>query len=191
MDEPVQIIRRDATTTPGKANAFAMIVGMPLAGVAWILFQMFWGDASSENLFAWIRQNGFLAAVIILVGILLHEALHVLGWALLGKLKWKDFQLGFNVKAMMPYAHARNPMPIGAYRWGSALPGLLLGVLPLLAGLFLGDGRWFLFGLAFSLAALGDALILWLLRKEKNSVWVEDHPTDPGCMVLEEKTDVS
>lgn len=191
MDEPVQITRRDATVSPGKANAFAMLVGLPLAIAAWFLFQMRWGYASTEGLFEWIRQNGILAGLVILLGILLHEALHVAGWALFGKLAFKDFDFGFNAKALMPYAHVRNPMRVKAYRWGAALPGLLLGVLPLLIGFLTSDGRWFVFGLAFTLAALGDALILWLLRKEKPSAWVEDHPIDPGCIILEEKTKVS
>jgi len=188
LDEPVQITRRDATTSPGKANAFAMLVGLPLAILAWFLFQMRWGDASTEGLFEWIRQNAILAALAVLVGLLLHEALHVVGWALFGKLPFKDFEFGFIAKALMPYAHVRNPMRVKAYRWGTALPGLLLGVLPLLIGYIGGDGRWFVFGLAFMLAALGDALILWLLRKEKPSAWVEDHPSDPGCVILEEKS---
>jgi len=36
-------------------------------------------------------------------------------------------------------------------------------------------------------AAGGDMMILWLLRKDKSPVLVEDHPSEAGCYVLIEK----
>jgi hypothetical protein len=80
-------------------------------------------------------------------------------------------------------------MAAGAYRFGAAVPGVVLGVLPALAGLATGGGALFLFGLLFTLAAGGDALILWLLRDVPAARLVSDHPTRAGCLVHGEAED--
>ena len=70
----------------------------------------------------------------------------------------------------------------------AGVPGVVLGVAPALAGLVLGAGDVFWFGFIFTLAAGGDALILWLLRGVPGDRLVRDHPTKPGCLVLPERT---
>ena len=56
-------------------------------------------------------------------------------------------------------------------------------------GIFTGNPFIFIFGLAFILAAGGDILILWLLRKVKAGSLVEDHPKRAGCYVIDKKED--
>jgi hypothetical protein len=65
-----------------------------------------------------------------------------------------------------------------------ALPGLVLGVLPLVLGLSL--GRWWLTAYAFLmlLAAAGDTLLLWIMRGVSGDAWMQDHPSKMGCLVL-------
>ena len=43
----------------------------------------------------------------------------------------------------------------------------------------------FVFGFFFTFAAGGDFLILWLLRKEKDTYMVQDHPKKIGCIIQE------
>ena len=78
-----------------------------------------------------------------------------------------------------------EPMAAHAYRLGAAMPGLVLGVLPWLFGLATGNGPAFLFGLLFTIAALGDAMILWLLRGVAPEAQVIDHPSRAGCYVMD------
>lgn len=51
------------------------------------------------------------------------------------------------------------------YRLGAAIPGVVLGLLPSLVGIVTGNAPIMLFGLFFTFAAGGDALVLWLIRK--------------------------
>ncbi|HET6528317.1 MAG TPA: hypothetical protein VFG39_06165, partial [Balneolaceae bacterium] len=53
-----------------------------------------------------------------------------------------------------------------------------------LASLILQNGWLLGFGLLFTLAAGGDILILWLLRKVDDGLLVQDHPDLVGCVVL-------
>lgn len=75
-------------------------------------------------------------------------------------------------------------MPIKPYRLGTLLPGLVLGILPLLAAYLLANGALLWFGFIFTLAAGGDFLILWLLRADADPWLVEDHPSLAGCTLI-------
>jgi hypothetical protein len=65
------------------------------------------------------------------------------------------------------------------------MPGMVLGVLPYLAGLATGNVWVTLFGLVFTWSAGGDALILLLMRGVGPGELVEDSPTRVGCHVVE------
>lgn len=63
------------------------------------------------------------------------------------------------------------------------MPGLVMGVLPTIAGLLIGNIYLFASGLLFTFAAGGYALILWMLRKARKEDLVQDHPGLIGCIV--------
>ena len=65
-----------------------------------------------------------------------------------------------------------------------ALPGLLLGVVPGVVGLLLGQAMLLLFGCWMVVAASGDVAVLWVTRHVPPSAMVRDHPTQAGCLVL-------
>ena len=65
------------------------------------------------------------------------------------------------------------------------MPGLLLGIIPALLGIISGNGMYMSFGLLFTIAAGGDAMVLWSLRKEDRDALVQDHPSNAGCCIVE------
>jgi hypothetical protein len=125
---------------------------------------------------------GFL----LLLGILIHELIHVAAWAGISKKPLSVFKLGFQWQSLTPYAHCMEPMDVRSYRLGSFAPGFLLGILPWTVSLFTGDILLFLFGLLFTTAAGGDFLILWVIRGLKPGTLVEDHPFNAGCYIIEQ-----
>lgn len=119
------------------------------------------------------------------VGIVVHEAIHGLTWAALGRLPRSAIRFGVQWKTATPYAHATVPLPAWAYRWGTAMPLLLLGLVPALAGIGFGDARIAGFGMLFTLVAGGDLAVLWLMRGLPRHAWVQDHPERAGCLVVQ------
>ncbi len=119
------------------------------------------------------------------VGIVLHELIHGLAWMYFGEKPRSAITYGFKLKTLTPYAHCDEPMDVHAYRLGAAMPGLLLGLVPWLAGVATGNGSVLIFGFIFTLAALGDAMILWLIRGVAPGSLVLDHPTEAGCYVID------
>jgi hypothetical protein len=117
----------------------------------------------------------------LVAGVVAHEALHAIGF-MIGGAAWEDIKFG--VKMMNPYAHCKVPLRASAYRLAITLPGIVLGVLPGLIGIITGMGLVNLFGAIMLSAALGDALILWLLRDTPRDALVYDHPSEIGCEVV-------
>jgi hypothetical protein len=168
----------------GKVNLIAVPLALLIVLSVCGSFIMLWG---STLLLSGLRRFISVWSVVpaVLGGIVLHELLHGIGWILCGRKGWATIRFGFNARALSPYAHCTEPLSASAYRCGAALPAIVLGGLPLLTGLVSGDGWFAVFGTLFLIAALGDGVVLWIIRGVPGSVLVEDHPALPGCIVYD------
>ena len=179
--------KRDLSISMAQANLVGIGLLLPVGALLALPYLALWG--SNAFLAAWlvVGDNLLAAFGVIVVGIVLHELIHGLSWQIFGKKPRSAITYGFKLKTLTPYAHCTEPMDARAYCLGAALPGLLLGVLPWLIGLILGNGAALLFGLLFTVAAIGDAMILWLLRSVEPTAQVIDHPSRAGCFVIDPK----
>lgn len=141
-----------------------------------------WGALSGGG--RWWMERPLLALAALVSGIVVHEALHALAW-LVGGVDRRHVAFGINWKAGAPYAHCGAAMSARLYRVSAAVPGVVLGLAPVAVSWATGSGALFYFGLLFTLAASGDALILWLLRGVPPDHLVRDHPTQAGCLLDE------
>jgi hypothetical protein len=128
--------------------------------------------------------GGWWSALAIFAGIVVHELLHGITMCLLGRLRWADMTFGVNWGAMMPYAHPTGPIQARAYAIGTAMPGVLLGILPAAAGLATGNAALSGWGAIFLAAAAGDLMVLYTLRATPATALVRDHPVRIGCEVV-------
>lgn len=117
------------------------------------------------------------------LGVLFHEGLHGLGHVR-GEASWTDVQFGMHWKALTPFAQCTVPTRARSYRIAIALPGLVLGVAPLAFGVATGTWLATFYGFLMLVAAAGDFLILWILRGVPAGAWVQDHPSQVGCLVV-------
>ena len=177
--------KRDLSITMEKANLYGIALFIPIGLVLALPYVGRWGWAAFGRAWSLLLDHTLLALGVFAVGIVLHELIHGVSWTIFGKKPRGAIKYGFQVKTLTPYAHCTEPMDVWPYRLGAVLPGLLLGVLPWLASIATGNGAVFLFGFFFTLAALGDAMILWLLRGVAPGSLVLDHPTHAGCYVFE------
>lgn len=170
------------------ANVFALGLAVPVLGALVVPFGLVWGWGTAVAGFdGWLDRPAWAFAAVV-AGVLVHEGLHALAWRLAADLPPASVRLGFNWKALTPYAHCAAPMPARAYRIGAATPGIVLGLAPAAVALATGNGMLLAFALLFTLAAGGDALILVLLRGVPAGVPVVDHPERAGCLVLDPET---
>ena len=179
--------KRDLSISLGKANWYGIALMVPTGVLLALPYVALWGASAFGDAWNTTLSLGTLprALGVFVVGILLHEVIHGLSWMVFGKKPRSAIAYGFQIKTFTPYAHCVEPMDVRAYRLGAAMPGLLLGVLPWLAGVVTGNGPVLIFGFIFTLAALGDAMILWLIRGVAPGSLVLDHPTQAGCYVID------
>lgn len=158
----------------------------PVALLCVAAYQIIWGDGALDG-----ALNGINAGVLIGVfigGIVAHELLHGFGWALAGRQQWQAVSFGFQLKTLTPYAHIDAVITARAYRFGTALPGVALGLVPWGISLGIGHGPLHLFGVVFTAVAVGDAMVLWLVREVPADTLVRDHPDRVGCLVVDADT---
>jgi hypothetical protein len=172
--------RIDLSISMREAAVRSLVLIVPISVLQFALYVIFHRvPILPEN------SNVVVFGFMLLIGLLIHELIHMLVWAWFAGKPLSAFKIGFQWKTLTPYAHCREPMDIFPYRMGTFAPGLVLGILPWLISLFTGDVLLFLFALLYTTAAGGDLLILWLLRRLKPGTLVEDHPANAGCYVIE------
>jgi len=182
-------IKKDLSISLAAANLYAI----PLIIIPFIIFGIpyyfLWGE---ENLrMGRINFKTVLIIIIVFIaGAVIHELIHGVFWIKLGKNSWSKIKFGFNLKTLTPYIHCKEPINAGAYRIGTAAPGFILGIFPSILSIILGNVWLFWFGMLFSIAAGGDFIVLWILRKTDSNNLVEDHPTRAGCFIYEVKNSI-
>jgi hypothetical protein len=175
---------RDCSVSMSKANVLAIALMAPVAAALAALFIARWGwpllNRGIADFFS-LR----VAVPVIIVGIFVHEVIHAIGWSLASGRPLRAIAMGFQLRSLSPYAHPRHPMRVRDYRIGAAMPGLVLGILPAVTAIAFGWPALLVFGVVFTIAAGGDALVLWLIRDVSRDKSVADHPTRAGCVVID------
>ncbi|WP_298820878.1 DUF3267 domain-containing protein [Chloroflexus sp.] len=179
LNNDIAFERVDRSVSLSDANLRGSLFGLAPALVVVVAHIWFQGASglldSLGSLWWWIA---------VVVGIAVHEGLHAIGWMLAGRLPPGVISFGIDRQTLSPYAHTRQPLSINAYRFGTALPALGLGVAPALIGIIGNLPAFTTFGALFLFAAGGDLLILWLIRNDPVYAMVADHPSRAGCEVL-------
>ena len=144
---------------------------------------------SNFNFIAFLKDS-LLFILLILVGIILHELIHGIVWAMFVKERFKAIRFGVLWKHLTPYCHCNVPLKVKHYIAGGIMPAIVLGVAPTLLAFFTGNILLFFLGVYFIVAASGDFMIIYLLRNEKCNSYVIDHDSLPGCTVYKLKTEI-
>ena len=174
----------ELTIQSEKANILAVAFLFPFVIITGLPFYFLWHDAINFNTEIQIlREDIFYLLLLSLVFMAIHELLHALAYLLLTKGDFRNIKFGIIWKNLTPYCHYKRPVKIWQYRIAVVTPGIITGVIPLIISMFNGSVSVFLLGLFFSLGALGDFMILWLIRNESANTIVQDHPEKIGCVI--------
>lgn len=172
--------KRDLSISMARANVVVMFMSIPAAILQFGIFSVLHGAEKLEP--TW---NFVVLIAVVLLGVVAHEWIHGITWAIFGNKPFSAIKFGFQWKTFTPFAHLKEPVGVNAYRIGAFMPGFILGILTYILSVLFGDGNLFWFSLVHTAASGGDWLILWLIRNVKAGTQVEDHPTNAGCYAIE------
>ncbi len=180
-----------------KANKFALILFIPLTLIYGFPFYLIWKE---QFTWTYIMQHygGYdvlteiipfvvLLFLILILGIILHELIHGIVFALLNKTGFKSIKFGILKEMLTPYCHCSEPIKRNQYLLAVVMPSIILGFIPAIIAFLIGSILLLSFAYIFTIAAIGDFMIIQLLTKEQKDCYVLDHPTEAGFFVYHKK----
>jgi hypothetical protein len=174
-----------------KANIFGIFSIFPIILIYGIPYYLLWSANFNlvsireiiRNNYAGVFSGTISAFLIIMIGVVVHELIHGLTWSMFTKNGHKSIKYGVLWKMLTPYCHCKEPLLVKHYIIGGITPAIILGFLPAFYSILTGNIGFLFFGIFFTMAALGDFMIINLLRKEDMDCFVLDHPSEPGCFI--------
>lgn len=172
-----------------KANETGLKLLLPVVLIYALPFYLVWKDTMSlkEMLDAGSWLNFLKWTLIFIAGIAAHELVHGITWAIFAKKGFRSIRFGVMWKMLTPYCHCKEPLKIKHYLTGAITPFIFVGLIPAIYAIVTGSTGWLFFGIFYTIGAIGDFLIINLLRKEKMTDYALDHPSEAGCYVYKKR----
>ena len=181
------------------ANLFGIIVLIIALIIFGIPYFLFWHEKIFnintnismnfyDKLLLLLKNIGFMF-LILFPGIILHELIHGIFFAIFSENKFKSVKFGIMPakKLFSPYCHCKEVLNIKHYQIAIIMPLIILGLIPAIISIFNGNILFFLWGIIFIVAGCGDILIfIKTLREEKDSI-ILDHQSEAGYYVYKLK----
>ncbi|MCQ4035900.1 DUF3267 domain-containing protein [Kaistella montana] len=172
-----------------KANLVALKYLLLFVIIFAVPFFLIWQNSFSKASFSsdYIFVKLFSPVVGMILGIIAHELIHGMFFAMYAKQGFKSIKFGILWKMLTPYCHCKEPLQIKHYKIALLAPFVILGIIPSIISLFTGNLILLIFGIFFSGAAAGDLMIYQLIKKENPEDYVQDHPTEAGYIIFKNK----
>ena len=165
-----------------KASKLALLLFVVFALLFGLAFYLIWKPVLA---FSW--QSILIFGALLIIGVVVHELMHGFVFGLFAKSGFKRIRFGVLWEYLTPYCHCSEPVKLKHYIIGALMPALILGFVPAIISLLNGSLMLLILGVIFISAAAGDFYIVWILRKESMNVFVQDHPSEPGCFIYREE----
>lgn len=134
-------------------------------------------------------REPFLFFVLMYIGFIVHRLLHALGYFLFGHLTRPDIVLQSNSKILIPFVNFRLPIGLSSHRRAILFPGVVLGIIPILAGLVFNMFLVLLWGVIQLVASIGDFTLAWKIRRlsfraVSREISIIGHPAKTGSYIM-------
>lgn len=171
-----------------KANLTAFILIIPTLLIYGVPFYLLWGKPEFKSVLdnEIVRGDKFLLLIILILGIVIHELLHGITWSFFTKTGLKSFEIKILWKKLTPYCYCKEPLKVKHFILGAIMPYIILGAIPAIISIIIGNSALFMISIAFTIIATGDFMIINLIRKEPESSLIQSFPSEAGFYVYRE-----
>ena len=174
--------RHDLTIGIGKANLFAVLLLIPLAVIGYGLYFLVHRSLDFSS------SHFLLMLVAFLVLIVVHELIHGVCWSIFTPHHFKDVEFGVMRSSLTPYCTCLVPLGKKQYIFGAVMPLLVLGILPMIVAIIIGNPDLLFLGILMADGGAGDIMIIRRIlgyRSGAKEIVYMDHPTEAGGVVFE------
>jgi hypothetical protein len=176
------------------ANIFGLII-LIITGVFFCLpYFILWKDhgINSFTIISFIENNIIqliIMSILFIIGIILHEVIQGIFFAKYSENKFKSIKYGILPKEKLytPYCHCIEVLKINHYRIAAIMPTIILGLIPAIISLIIGNFALLFFGIIFITCGGGDILMLLKIIKEKKDILIYDLPDEAGFIIYRKK----
>ncbi len=131
-----------------------------------------------------VQKYGVTTSVVMfflvqIIGFIVHEIIHGL-FSIYFTKDIKSIRFGIAPKQMMFYCHCNRPLYVNHYLIMVAAPFIIMGLIPFVLGLYFEKMLYIFFGYVFSVAAIGDLFIVYLVMKNYKKKYIQDSSSDIG-----------
>lgn len=137
----------------------------------------------SEITFSITFMKFLFFILLYVIGIVLHELFHLLGFIVWGKCRWSDLVYGVNRELGVAYAGTKKTLRNRAMKKALLLPFWLTGLLPFLIGIYLNNGMLISVSALLIGGAAGDFAMYNQLRKISSEAYIIDDLKKPQLYV--------
>jgi hypothetical protein len=88
--------------------------------------------------------------------------------------KYTETNIHVILKLIIRFCHCNNVIKIKNYIVGLIMPTIILGIIPTLAGIIMGNILILAFGLLMIVTGTDDFYVIWLLRKQNKNNFIKD-----------------
>ena len=162
-----------------RANIVAMIMAVPVVLIMALPYYFIWHG----NIFHALSSSWWIFLLSLPVGIILHEGLHGITWAIFAKGGFRSIKFGIKWEYFTPYCHCDKPLRVWQYFLGAVMPLVVMGIIPWILGTIIGNELVVFFAMFYTWAAGGDIQAIWVMRRFSANDLVSDHPEELGFIV--------
>lgn len=184
MEPDTRTPEAERTLTVEEVMKFASPWALGATFLIFFVHSLLHGVGRPESVISFLISAGLLIGAY-LVSIVVHEALHVLAMLVFGGVSLRSVAWGHRIREGIVYVHTTEPMTVRAYRGVLILPGLAIGIIPVIIAWATGSWLLLLYGWLMTTSAVGDLAIHRLIRDLDPSVLVRDHPEHVGVLLME------
>ena len=183
--------KKDLTVGIAKANIIAFFIMLPFVIVAALVYSAVnpidgidFASNGTEKYF--LKFLIFIA--VYFVFIVLHELIHGLTWGLFAKSHFKSISFGIIWEMVTPYCCCSEPLTKAQYIIGSSMPTLILGFIPAVISVIIGNPWLLTLSVLMIFGGGGDFFIILKMlsyRSRGAETLFYDHPYECGVVVFE------
>jgi hypothetical protein len=164
-----------------KVNILVLIAAVGMVVGVTIIHVLLFGNAElTFNL-----SGLFLFLVAMIIFVVIHEAIHLIGFRYIGGVPKEELDWGVNWKLGVAYAHTKKPITVKQMKKVLLLPLIPTGLLPIVIGVSIDYFSLSLLGVILTAGCFGDLILYQKLLKFPEHALVLDHPSKPQFKVYE------